>query len=173
MKIWFRTDPEEGSGQADEQSRRQDCYVDSMSLWPLLWPVSSGTPLIENRADHSLRRAAACSARCSAADVHHPLADACSTSAAIHPRHFTRNAAARRLLAQLKKRVETAQLSGKSNRNWPTNRSYRKQTIKPSLTGTRTAISNLRFLASFLATETAKIPGNQSVSKRPMPKARI
>jgi hypothetical protein len=173
MKIWFTTDPEEGSGQADEQSRQQDSYVDSMSLWPLLWPVSSGTPLIENRADHSLRRGAACCARYSAADVHHLSADACATPTPVDPRHFERNVAARRQVVQPKTCAENGQFSDISNRFWPKNRSYRKQTIKPRLTGARTAISDFRFLAPFVATETAKILRNQSVSKRPMPKARI
>jgi hypothetical protein len=37
-----------------------------------------------------------------------------------------------------------------SNRNWPTNRSCRRQTIKPCLTETRTASSDMRFLHHFL-----------------------
>jgi|ERR1700722_948787 len=36
-----------------------------------------------------------------------------------------------------------------SNRNWPTNRSCRRQTIKPCLTETRTASSAMRFLRHF------------------------
>jgi hypothetical protein len=38
------------------------------------------------------------------------------------------------------------QFSDKSNRNWPANRSYRKQTIKPCLTGSRIALSHARSL---------------------------
>jgi hypothetical protein len=41
--------------------------------------------------------------------------------------------------------IKTSQNYTKSNRNWPTNRSYRKQTIKPCLTGTRTAFRTFRF----------------------------
>jgi len=37
-----------------------------------------------------------------------------------------------------------------SNRNWPTNRSCRRQAIKPCLTETRTASSDMRFLHHFL-----------------------
>ena len=40
---------------------------------------------------------------------------------------------------------ESEQLSDKSNRNWPKYRSYRKQTIKPCLTGARTAQCRARF----------------------------
>jgi hypothetical protein len=40
---------------------------------------------------------------------------------------------------------ETSENYTKSNRNWLTNRSYRKQTIKPCLTGTRTALWNTEF----------------------------
>jgi hypothetical protein len=39
--------------------------------------------------------------------------------------------------------------SGISNRFWPKNRSYRKQTIKPCLTGARTHIRRFGFLALF------------------------
>src|ERR1700726_86670 len=37
-----------------------------------------------------------------------------------------------------------------SKRNWPKNRSYRKQTIKPGLTGTRIAFSDSLHFAQFL-----------------------
>ena len=172
MRIWFRTAPEQGGNETDEQSRRQHRRVNPTWYRSLQWPVLSRTP-IKNRADHALRRGAACRrsaaldcARCRAADVHHPLADACSTPVAIHPRHFTRNAAARRQLAQLKKRVETVQFSGISNRFWPKNRSYRKQTIKPLLTGARTAISDLRLLPVLLTTASAKNAVADPASKR-------
>jgi hypothetical protein len=41
---------------------------------------------------------------------------------------------------------KSGQLSDISNRFWPKNRSYRKQTIKPRLTGARTAFSDSSFL---------------------------
>jgi len=41
---------------------------------------------------------------------------------------------------------ESEQFSDKSNRNWPKNRSHRKQTVKPCLTGARIAHSDLRLL---------------------------
>jgi len=173
MKIWFRTNPEHGSDKAGDQSRWQDRPVDPMSLWSLLCPVSSGTPLIENRADHSLRRGAACCARYSAANVHHPSADACATPAPVDPRHFKRNVAARRQVVQPKTYAETGQFSYISNRFWPKNRSYRKQTIKPRLTGARNPISNLQFLAPFLASASAKNPGANPAPKRPKPSHRI
>jgi hypothetical protein len=47
------------------------------------------------------------------------------------------------------KLAESEQFSEKSNRNWPKNRSYRKQTIKPCLTGARTAHSHSRFSRNF------------------------
>jgi hypothetical protein len=43
-----------------------------------------------------------------------------------------------------------AHFSGISNRFWCENRNYRKQTIKPFLTGARTAIRDLRFLTLFI-----------------------
>ena len=44
---------------------------------------------------------------------------------------------------------ENEQFSDKSNRNWPKKRSYRKQTVKPRLTGARTAHSGSRFTRNF------------------------
>jgi hypothetical protein len=110
-------------------------------------------------ADESLRRGAgACAlfasrassrgcARCSAVDQRHSLADpkdflrrgtACcarrSLSDRRHPLADSRSIAAIRLPL-----VVCPQFDHLSNRNWPTNRSYRKQTIKPCLTGTRIA----------------------------------
>jgi hypothetical protein len=146
MNIWFRTDVDQGSGQAVERSRQRYRSVDPASYWSFQWPVSSGTSPIKSRADHSLRRGAACCARDSTADVHHPLADACLTPAANVPRNFTRSAAVRRRLDQPKKRMETRQLSGISTRHRLKSRSYRKQTIKPGLPGTRIAHHGPQFM---------------------------
>jgi hypothetical protein len=49
-----------------------------------------------------------------------------------------------------------AKWSPTSNRFWPKNRSYSKQRIKPSLTGTRTAIRDFGFLALSLLPQAAK-----------------
>ncbi len=46
---------------------------------------------------------------------------------------------------------EFSQQNRISNRNWPKNRSYRKQTIKPCLTGTRFDIRHVEFFAHSVA----------------------
>ena len=51
--------------------------------------------------------------------------------------------------ARLRSRTRDAHFSGISNRFWPKNRCYRKQTIKPCLTGARTHIRRFGFLALF------------------------
>ena len=162
MNIWFRTDVDQGSGQAVERSRQRYRSVDPASYWSFQWPVSSGTSPIKSRADHSLRRGAACCARDSTADVHHPLADACLTPAANVPRNFTRSAAVRRRLAQPKKRMETRQLSGISTRHSLKSRSNRKQRIKPPLPGTKIAHHSLRFMTASFPVRKQHNPRTQS-----------
>src|ERR1700678_2529976 len=80
MKIWFRTGherrgAERGEGQGSEQSRPTG------SLGPSV--VSAATCSVQSAARRnllahpSLRRGAACCARCSAANRRYPLADTC------------------------------------------------------------------------------------------------
>jgi hypothetical protein len=173
MNIWFRTDVDQGSGQAVERSRQRYRSVDPASYWSFQWPVSSGTSPIKSRADHSLRRGAACCARDSAADVHHPLADACLTPAANVPRNFTRSAAVRRQLAQPKKRMETRQLSGISTRHRLKSRSNRKQRIKPPLPGTRIAHHGLRFMTASFPLRKEQNLQSQPATKHLKPSHRI
>jgi uncharacterized protein YqeY len=63
---------------------------------------------------------------------------------------------------------ESEQFSGKSNRNWLKNRSYRKQTIKPCLTGARTAHSDSRFSRDFASLHTAGPDEGRQLSRRGM-----
>jgi hypothetical protein len=58
------------------------------------------------------------------------------------------------------------QFSDISNRFWPKNRSYRKQSIKPRLTGARTAYNELSRFALFLSTPSAKNPGADPAPQR-------
>jgi hypothetical protein len=53
-------------------------------------------------------------------------------------------------LFESRTRQPDVQFSDKSNRSWRANRSYRKQTIKPSLTETRIARCDFGFLALFM-----------------------
>ena len=172
MNIWFRTDVDQGSGQAVEQSRQRYRPVNPTWYRSLQWPVSARTPT-KNRADHPLRRGAACCARDGAADVHHPSADACLTPAAIVPRNFTRNAAARRQLALPKKRVEIGQLSGNSTRHSLKSRSNRKQRIKPPLPGTRIAHHSLRFMTASFPLRKEQNLQSQPATKHLKPSHRI
>lgn len=61
--------------------------------------------------------------------------------------------------------LATRHCSHISNRFWPANRSCRKQTIKPCLTGARTAVNVLREL-SFPPPSRAPSLGNQPAPKR-------
>jgi hypothetical protein len=78
-------------------------------------------------------------ARRGASDRCHPLANSRSIPVVASWLRFQPQPASPRTSPATEKPRETARYSGISNRNWPTNRSYRKQTIKPCLIGTRIA----------------------------------
>jgi hypothetical protein len=136
MKIWFRTLAEQGV----PQTRPEDRPVPPPSSWSPPYPVLSGTPPTQNPTESILRRGAACCARCRAADQRHSLATSRSIPAVSWLR-FQQPPARPQTAPATQKPRENGQLSDQSNRFWPENRSYRKQTIKPCLTGARTAFS--------------------------------
>jgi hypothetical protein len=158
MKIWFRIDPDQGS----EQSRRQHCSVNLALPRP---PLSSRTLQAGKRAGRSLRRGAVARAfsasrassrgcaRFSVADKDHPLANSRSVPAVAPRRPFRVQPTGPRTAPATKKLLKTERFfrSGHttSNRFWCENRSYRKQTIKPCLTGARMHIRHFGFLALF------------------------
>ena len=144
MKIRFRIGAEQSNGQGSQERgkqspRQQNWPVTPPSPWSLGSPVSSWTPPTENPADHSLRRGTARCARCNTADQGHPLASSRSIPGIAPCPDFNHSELANGPLLRQRKRSKTVQFHGISNRNWPTNRSYRKQMIKPCLTGTRIA----------------------------------
>ena len=63
---------------------------------------------------------------------------------------------------------ESEQFSDKSNRNWPKNRSYRKQTIKPHLTGARIGHIDSRFSRDFASVYPACPDDGRELSRRGM-----
>jgi hypothetical protein len=143
MKIRFRTDVE----RSGEQSRRQQCSVNPTSSWSPRGLVSSGIPPTQNPADHSLRRGAACCARFSAADqslrrgagawalfASRMSSRGCARRSVSDRRHPLANSGSRPAIRL--PLIICPQFDYISNRNWPTNRSYRKQKRKPCLTGT-------------------------------------
>jgi hypothetical protein len=146
MKIWFRIGAEQGG----EQSRRQNC---SVNLAPRP-PLSSRTLQAGKRTSRPLRRGAARCARFSAADQRYPLADTRSIPAVGPRRSFRVQPTGPETAPAAKKLLKTERFfrSGHttSNRCWCENRSYRKQTSKPHLTGARTPIRDLRFLTLFI-----------------------
>jgi hypothetical protein len=157
MKIRFRIGAEQGRQQtrtecplsADTKTCRQDRPVTPPSPWSPGWPGSSGTPPIENPVDHSFRRGAACCARCRASDQRRSLANSRSTPTVASWLQFQAQPTDQPTVPTTKNPLKTVQFSDKSNRFWPKNRSYRKQAIKPCLTGARTAFSDSGFCAVF------------------------
>jgi hypothetical protein len=163
MKMWLRTDAE----QRDEQSPRQGRSVNPTSPglpWSRRRPVSTMSLRSKNPADHALRRDAACRrsaaadcARCSALDQPHSLAhaeDSLRRGAAryarfsvLDQRHSSADISPLSIGYPLPHlQLSPQQFSQKiprfpaiSNRNWLANRSYRKHTTNPRLTGTRIA----------------------------------
>jgi hypothetical protein len=152
MKIWLRI----GAEQCGEQARRQHCSVNLASPRP---PLPSRTLPAGKRASRSLRRGAArrrsaavdCAPR-TVADQGHPLANSRSVPA-VALRPFRVPPTGPRTAPATKKLLKTERFfrSGHtiSNRFWCENRSCRKQTIKPCLTGARMHIRHFGFLALF------------------------
>jgi hypothetical protein len=147
MKIRFRTGAVPRSDQRNERSveqpsrQQQNWPVTPPSTRSLESPVSTRTPPAENSADRSLRRGAACCARCNAADQNRPLATSRSMPGIAYRLQFRLQPAGKRTALAARESRKNLQFSGISNRFCAKNRSYRKQTIKPSLTGSRTDFS--------------------------------
>jgi hypothetical protein len=159
----------QGSEQGGEQSRRQHRSVNPTPPQSPRWPVSSGTPPAEIRAENSLRRGTACCARCSVADERYALANSRSISAVAPMRQFQLQPLP--YIPPLPPQFgrETGQLSGISNRNWPTNRSYTKHTTKPRLTGTRIARGGFRNAGLSRAQSRGVSPALLSLEFAPLP----
>jgi hypothetical protein len=170
--------PLQGPEQGGEQSRWQHRSVN---------PTSPQSPQAGRRtpADHFLRRgAAACAlfasrtiqrdphfgsrmssrgcARCSTADQR-------SSFAGANPRQFQSQPLP--YIPPLPPQFgrETGQLSGVSNRNCPTNRSYTKHTTKPRLTGTRIARGGFRNAGLSRAQSRGVSPALLSLEFAPLP----
>jgi hypothetical protein len=144
MKIWFRTGAEQGG----EQSARQYSSANPTSPklpCPPQRPVSSDALPAKNPADHSLRRGVgACALFASPCPEHlrrGMTSRGCAHSNVSGQRHPL--ACGRSLPAvALHRRMEFPDIS---TRFCARNRTYTKQTIKPCLTGARTAQCRARF----------------------------
>ena len=90
---------------------------------------------LKNRPDYDLRRGAACCARCSEADQHLPLASTSPFLAIAYALPYLQHLQ----LSPQQFGQKIPRFSAISNRNWLANRSHRKHTTKPCLTGTRIA----------------------------------
>jgi hypothetical protein len=144
MKTRFRIDAE----QAGEQSPRQHCSVNpSLSCSPGSL-VTSGTPPTQNPTGQPLRSGTACCARCCVAEQRRSLATTRSILAVTSWLQFQPQPTGPRTSPAPEKMRESSRYSDISNRFWPKNRSYRKQTIKPSLPGSRIAQCDSRELPS-------------------------
>jgi hypothetical protein len=146
---------------ASNRGGGQDCPDDPTSIWSLRWFGATGIPRTEKPVDHSLRRGKACCARCNAAGQRHSLAITRSMPAfasclrfqeppvgsptAYEPKSIPQ------AVPTTKNSREITQLSGISTRFWSKSRSYRKQTIKPFLPGSRIAQCDARSLRDFCA----------------------
>jgi hypothetical protein len=154
MKISFRIGPIGGtiratSRLASNRGGGQDCPDDPTSIWWLRWFVATGIPRTENPVDPSLRRGTACCARCNAADQFPSLDATRSTPAVLPWLRFLPQPSGQRTAPSARKPLKSAQFSGISTRFWSKSRSYRKQTIKPFLPGSRIAQCGARFFRDF------------------------
>ena len=157
MKITFRIGGEQGSEQRKERRSEQSPpqWSFSVDTTGLIWTCScrsldsSRTPPTENCADHSLRRGAACCARCSAFDQRRSSAGTRSILPIASSPQFQAPPGQRTALTENSR--EITQFSRISTRFWSKSRSYRKQTIKPLLPGATTAQCDAPFLRDFRA----------------------
>jgi hypothetical protein len=166
MKIKFRSGAEQGNEHGKEQRGEQWPRLSVVttapgSPWCSRSIASSRTPPTENRADHSLRRGAgACAlfasrmssrgcARFTVADQRPSLAAARSTPAVLPWLRFLPQPAGQQNAPATKQPSKIVRVPDISNRNWLKNRSYRKQTTKPCLTGARTAQCDAIFFPDF------------------------
>jgi hypothetical protein len=166
MKIKFRIGPIGGTIRAtsrpvNNRGGGQGCPDDPMSIWSLRWFGATGIPWTENPVDPSLRRGAGACAlfasrmssrgcpRCNAADQFPSLDATRSTRAVLPWLRFMPQPSGQRTAPSARKPLKSAQFSGISTRFWSKSRSYRKQTIKPFLPGSRIAQCGARFLRDF------------------------
>ena len=172
MKIWFRIGPDQGNEQDGPQPPERyssaDASVRFLDRFTLLaltkegricegsrfsgvWlprsTLSSVSPPTKNPADHSLPRGAVSHLinglrQGTASAVPHSAQDSgVSTPEACEVNRPTVNQA-----GSGHSPLAIRHFSRISNRNWPKDRSYRKKTGKPCLTGARIAHSDLRLL---------------------------
>jgi hypothetical protein len=154
MKIKFRIGPIGGtitatSRPVNNRGRGQDCPDDPTSIWSQRWFGATGLPRTENPVDHSLRRGTACCARCNAADQRPSLAATRSTPAVLPWLRFLPQPAGQQTAPATKQPSKTVQFPRISTRFWSKSRSYRKQTTKPCLPGSRIAQCDPLFLPAF------------------------
>ena len=156
MKIWIRIGLGKGSGQDGLQPPEGYCSAHAMSAWSprsTLFSVSRPTKtsaiyFLRRRASRRRSAAMVC-ARFRVAGVRYTLTDTRSTGAAACSCKFQVRFTSPKTSSTTEKRRKIAHFSDISNRFWPKNRSYRKQTIKPRLTGARMHIRHFGFLALF------------------------
>jgi hypothetical protein len=141
---------------ASNRGGGQDCPDDPTSIWSPRSPVSNATFPTKNPDDGFLRRGAACCARLSGAGECHSLAITRSMPAFASclrfqeppvgsPTAYEPNSIPQ-AVPTTKNSREITQLFGISTRFWSKSRSYRKQTIKPFLPGSRIAQCDARSL---------------------------
>jgi hypothetical protein len=143
MKMWIGI----GAEQDGEHSPRQHCSANPQLPRSPRGQFSRYTPPTKPPAEDSLRRGAACCARFSAADQLQSSTTR-SIPAVESWLRFQSQPASPRTSPAAEKTPEAARHSGISTRFWPKSRSYRKQTIKPCLPGSRIAQSDSRELPS-------------------------
>ena len=156
MKIRFRIGGDQGNEHGKEQRGEQGPRLSVVttapgSPWWSRSVASSRTPPTENRADHSLRRGAARCARFRGADQRCLLAVTRSARAVAYWLRFLPLPAGQQNAPETKQPSKTVQFPDISNRHRLKNRSCRKQTTKPCLTGARTAQCGALFLRDFCA----------------------
>jgi hypothetical protein len=147
MKIWFRIGPDRGNEQDGPQPPERHSSAHStvrfLDPFTLLAPTKEGNTCEGSRFSGARLLQA------------QPVAPTLLLSR-------QRRAKSSAKLAQ------SEQFSDESNRNWPKYRSYRKQTIKPCLTGARTVHSGSRFSRNFASVSSACPYEGSELSRRGM-----
>jgi hypothetical protein len=177
MKIKFRIGPIGGTIRAtsrpvNNRGGEQARPDDSTSLWSLRRFGATGAPQTENPVDYSLRLGAgACAlfasrmssrgcARFSVAGQRPSLPVTCSAPAVLPWLRFLPQPAGQQIAPATKPPSKTVQFFRISTRFWAESRSYRKQTTKPCLPGSRIAQCDPLFCPLFAS-------ANPSVEVRP------
>jgi hypothetical protein len=116
------------------------------SSGPKLSKLNRQIPELKRRVTSRKQTTETCSNRQKIQKRFHPISKSASFSSA---RDFDTSATRKMQPVATKNEAILAKWAPTSNRNWPANRCYRKQTIKPCLTGARTHIRETAFASNF------------------------